>query len=234
MYPPPDNKGPGSMLGWSTAEQRLGVKSLVVMRTVGTGRTRRPVLCQGSVERKPLQRFLRYSAYLLTVLSSSDLAIVKGSLFAALATIIWLFNAPHHALQFVSLCMCEMCTSLWVCAYVVCVFKRHQQPTRFLPAGLLVKGLNKLWERDWDGYQGKRTEGSQHYHFALLNGTTMVCGPLFSIFLRVNSQPRLLISIFTHSHHLSFVCSAPLFTSCLTSTLRLSVWVFLLEVQQES
>lgn len=30
MYPPPDNKGPGSMLGWSTAEQRLGVKSLVV------------------------------------------------------------------------------------------------------------------------------------------------------------------------------------------------------------
>lgn len=74
-----------------------------------------------------------YSAYLFTVLNSSGLSIVKGSLFPPLATFSDYCSAMPSNL---ALCICEMCVFMW-----------HQQPTSLLPAGLnCVKGLNVLWE----------------------------------------------------------------------------------------
>lgn len=184
MYPPPDNRRPGSMLGWTTAEQILGVKSLVVRSHEDCGQRMNKRTCIVSMVNwekamAEISQVFCVSAYCAQFIRPGH---SQGQPFPCFSNIIWLFHAQHYALQFVSLCMCEICTSMCVCACVVRVFKRHQQPTSLLPAGLLVKGLNKLWERDWDGCQGKRTEGSQHCHFALLYRTTLVCGPLFSIF----------------------------------------------------
>lgn len=163
MYPPPDNQvlcWDDQVLCWDglRLNRYLGLSPQLswVMRTVGRGQTRGPVLCRWSVGRRPWRRFLRYSAYLLTVLSSSGLAIVKGSLFPALATLSDYFM---HSIMPSNLSLCACVKYALLCVYVH-VFKRHQQPTSLLPAGLLVKGLNKLWERDWDGRRGKRTEGS--------------------------------------------------------------------------
>lgn len=193
------------MLGWSTVEQRLGVYSLVVMSHEDCGQRTNKRTCivlrvSGEKATADISQVFCIFAYCAWFIRPGH---SQGQPFPCFSNIIWLFHAQNYALQFDSLCMCEMCTSVCVCACVVCVFKRHQQPTTLLPAGLLVKGLNKLWERDQDGRQGKRTEGPQHCHFALLYGTTMVCGPLFFIFY--NQLPSTgCLSIFTHfSHHLS-------------------------------
>lgn len=75
--------------------------------------------------------------------------------------------------------------------------------TSLLSAGLLVKGLSVLWGRDSGGHNPPMP--------------TFLSGPQWyedlSMFLF--STSCLLISIFTHfSHHLSFLCRPPHFTSC--------------------
>lgn len=131
------------MLGWSTAEQRLGIKSLVLRSHEDCGQrtNKRTCIVSRVSGEKAIVEILRYSAYLLTVLSSSGLAIVKGSLFPALAT---LFDYFMHSIMpsNLSLCACLKCARLWVYVHVWCVCLRGINSP---PASCQ---LDFLW-RDW-------------------------------------------------------------------------------------